>query len=222
MRELTCRSGLLLAAAIVALIAAGIASAERQPVRLTSAGQAAARAVVVTRADLGTSAAWTGGARKPDLSSTSPCPGYQPKQSDLVLNGAARTTWQSPGIQIDSHAQVLGTGRMVELDWQRSVRAPQVLPCVRYGLAKKLGSSVRLVSIRWVPFPRVARYTAAVRALLDARTPSGTVRVMSDIVLFGEGRTELILTVTAPLAAQASVRQAEIRLARVLASRIRL
>jgi hypothetical protein len=95
----------LLVVVAVGLAGVGGASADREKVHLTAAGQAAARAVVVRRGDLGTAGQWTGGARKPDLSSTMPCAGYQPKQSDLVLIGAAKTVWKSTGIQFDSEAQ---------------------------------------------------------------------------------------------------------------------
>jgi hypothetical protein len=210
----------VIAVAVLGLSIVGTAQADKERIHLTKAGQAAARAAVVTRADLGTTAVWTGGRQKPDLSSTPPCPSFDPKQSDLVLNGAARTTWKSNGIRIDSLAQVLQTRRMVRLDWRRTVLAPQVLPCLRVGLTKQLDSATRLVSIDRIGFPKLATYTAAVRAVLDVKTPTGTVRVMSDVVLFGAGRSELTLTVTAPLAARAPVRQAEIRLARLLVSRI--
>ncbi len=210
------------AAVVLALSLAGQARADKGRIHLTAAGQAAARATVVTRKDLGTLGAWTGGARKPDLSQTSPCPSFRPKQADLVLNGAAQTRWRSAGIQIDSTSQVLATDRMVALDWQRSVTAPQLIPCLRSAFAKEIGSSGRLVSLRRVAFPKLARHTAAMRAVLKVNTSNGAVRVLTDLILLGAGRTELVLTVTAPLAGQATIRQAEIRLATVLVSRIRL
>jgi hypothetical protein len=209
-----------LAAAVLALSLVAEAHADKERIHLTPQGQAAARAVVVTRGDLGTSTTWTGGARKPDLSSSSFCSTYRPKQSDLVLNGAARTSWRAPGLQIESSGQVLATESMVRLDWQRSVGAPQMLPCVREGLSKQLGKGMRLVSVRWARFPKIARYTAAIRAVVGAKTPTGTVRVMTDFVLLGAGRTEILFSLTARLEAQAPVREAEIRLANLLVARI--
>ena len=148
---------LLAAAALAALVLAGVAGADREKIHLTSAGQEAARAGVVTRADLGTAGAWTGGARKPDLGSTSSCPGFHPKESDLVLNGAAETRWRGSGIQIDSEAEILQSERMLRLEWQRTVLAPQLLRCLRASSAKQLGPNVRLVSVERVPFPKIAR-----------------------------------------------------------------
>jgi hypothetical protein len=212
-------------------VAAGVAAsvavasiADKEQIHLTNAGQAAARAAVLTKADLGTAPGWTGGAKKPDLSSTPPCPGFRPKQSDLVVNGAAETVFKQPAIQFDSEAQVLQTAHMVKLDWQRTVLAPQVLPCLRTAAAKSAGTSASVVSIRRMAFPHVATYTNAIRILLDVKTSASTtpVKVFVDLVLVGKGRTEITLTTTAPLLANAAVRAAEVRLARMLAGRIRV
>jgi hypothetical protein len=46
-------------------------------------------------------------------------------------------------------------------------------------------------------------------------------RLFVDLVLVGRGRTEITLTTTAPLVASSAIRAAEIRLARLLASRVR-
>jgi hypothetical protein len=210
-------------AAAVAASFAAASVADKEQIHLTKAGQAAARAAVLRRADLGTAPGWTGGARKPDLSSTPPCPGFRPKQSDLVVNGAAETVFKQPAIQFDSEAQVLQTAHMVKLDWQRTVVAPQILPCLRSAAAKAAGTSAHVVSIRRMAFPRVATYTNAVRILLDVQTSASTtpVKVFVDLVLVGRGRTEITLTTTAPLLANTAVRAAEVRLARLLAGRVR-
>ena len=200
-----------------------VALADKEPVHLTAADQAFARAAVVKRADLGTVGTWTGGAVKPDLSSSFPCGStFQPKQSDLLLTGAAETVFSQPGISFDSEAEVLKTPQMVKLDWQRTVVAPQVLPCLRIGFAKTATASTRFVSIRRIAFPRVAQYTYALRALFDVKsTATGTTRVFVDVVLLGRGRSELSLTTTAPFVADASVRVAEARLALIMAARAR-
>jgi hypothetical protein len=211
-------------------VAAGVAAsvavasiADKEQIHLTNAGQAAARAAVLTKADLGAAPGWTGGAKKPDLSSTPPCPGFRPKQSDLVVNGAAETVFKQPAIQFDSEAQVLQTAHMVKLDWQRTVIAPQILPCLRIAVAKSAGTSAHVTSIRRTAFPRVATFTSAIRILLDVKTSGSTtpVTVFVDVVLVGRGRTEITLTTTAPLLASSAVRAAEIRLARILAARVR-
>lgn len=212
---------LLSAAAILALAFASAAAADKEKIHLTAAGQATARAAVLERADLGAATGWSGGAEKPDLSSTTPCTSFQPKQSDLVLIGAAKTVWKHAGLELVSEAQVLETPKMVKLDWQRTVLAPQVLPCLRSGLAKGLGASARLVSLRRIQFPKLATYTRRYRALVDVKTASAPVRVMVDIVLVGSGNTEITLSATAPFVGHQSVGSAEVRLARLLVSRMR-
>ncbi|MFL5900569.1 MAG: hypothetical protein ACJ75S_05165, partial [Solirubrobacterales bacterium] len=72
-----------------ALVLAGAAVADKEQIHLTAAGQQAARAAVMQRSDLGGASGWTGGSKKPDLSGGTGCANFQPKQSDLVLIGAA-------------------------------------------------------------------------------------------------------------------------------------
>ena len=207
---------------LVALLTASVASADKEKIRMTAAGRAAARAAVVTRADVGPVAGWSGGFRKPDLSGKMPCTSFHPKQSDLVLIGAASSVWKHPGLELVSQAQVLASAKMVRLDWRRTVLAPQVMACLRSGLAKGLPASQKLVSLRRLSFPRVATYTRAYQALIDVNGAGGTVRVVIDLVLFGRGQTEVTLSTTAPLAAAPSIKAADVRLAARLAARIRL
>jgi hypothetical protein len=211
-----------LGAALLALGAAGIvwaANPSKEKIAFTAAGQAQAKAEVLRRADVG--AGWTGGFKKPDLSSSMGCSSYRPKQSDLVLIGAARTSWQKQVFVIDSVAQVLRTAAMVRLDWRRTVLAPQVLPCLRQSTAKSLGSGGKLVSLLRVAFPRLATYTRAYRVVADVPTAIGKVRFEIDIVAFGKGRNELTLTVSGLAKSKAFVRGSELRLARVLVRRLR-
>jgi hypothetical protein len=193
----------------------------RQKIRFNAADQAAARAAVLRRSDLGSGADWDGGAKKPDLTKTDSCPNYDPKQSDLVLTGIAETQFTQGILAFDSEVQVLQTPRMVQLDWRRSVLAPGVLPCLRSTTTKGLPAGATVVSLRRLPFPRVAPYTAAFRLITDVRAPSGTVRLFVDLVLFGSGRTESSLTATAPYSARVPVKFAEIRLVKLLAARVR-
>jgi hypothetical protein len=213
--------GVVVTAAAVAAAAAGAPAPGKEKIDLTSAGQAAARAAVLKRADLGSSGAWTGGVVKPNLSSQFPCPSFQPKQSDLTLIGAAETVWKGTGLEFNSEAQVLQTPEMVRLDWQRTVLAPQVLPCLRAGLAKQFSGASRLVSFNQIAFARIATYTQAYRAVVEFKNTTATVPVMVDVVLVGRSRTELTLTTSAPLAEKSAISAAELRLARLLVSRIR-
>jgi hypothetical protein len=190
-------------------------------VHLNAADQANAHAVVLKRSDLGTAPGWKGGAKKPDLSSAPLCPSFAPKQSDLVVTGAAESDYKNAGLEFDSEAQVLQTAKMVQLDWQRSVQTPKLVPCLRSAMQKAVGTSGKVASVRKVAFPQLATHTAAFRAVIDVTSNGTTVPVRLDTVLVGRGRTEVTLTVTSPDAAASVVFPAEIRVARLLASRIR-
>ncbi len=158
---------------IVSLVLAGTAAAADGRIQLSASGQAAARAAVIKRADLGAAGGWVGGMTKPDLSQTLECPSYRPKQSDLIVVGAAGSTWKNSGFGFHSVAQVLRTAEMVRLDWQRTVLDPRMLPCVRSALAKEFGTAAPLVSFRRIAFPQIADSARAYRAVVDAKTSSG-------------------------------------------------
>ena len=216
-------------AAVFATFVAGVMSAvassashsspNRERVRLNSADQAAARAAVLRRGDLGSG--WTGGARKAPPPSTVTCPGYQPKQSDLVRTGAAEARFQHTGLVLQTDAQVLKTRTMVARDWQRSVADPRSVNCLRHMLSKQLPSNERLVSFGRRAFPRLAKYSAAYRMLVRVHAQGQTVLVVVDLVTVGRSRTELTLTMSAPAAARRVLPAAEVRVARALLARLR-
>src|SRR5438034_5394370 len=131
-----------------ASLCAGAALAERgrEQIRFNAADQAAARATVLRRSDLNPSSGWTGGRVKPDLSPGPICRNYNPKQSDLVLTGAAQSSYRRGPVVIANEVQVMKTRRMVRLDWQREVLAPGVIPCQRRDLARSVGPGAKGVS----------------------------------------------------------------------------
>ena len=207
---------------LVGATAATPASAppSREQVHFTAADQAAAGGAVLRLADLGSSG-WKGGRVRPDVTSGLACRGYVPKQSDLVLTGAAETSWGRTGLQVRSVAQVLKTRAMVARDWQRTVADPRAVACLRGAVTKGLTSSERLVSFRRRAFPRLATYTVAYRALIDVSVQGTHARVLADLVLVGHSRTELTLLLAAPAATAASISAADVRLARGLLARVR-
>ena len=70
------------------LVFAGIAWADKEMVQLTKEGQAAARATLIKRSDLGRLVEWTGGMDKPDYLGDAVLD-LPSQQSDPVLNGSA-------------------------------------------------------------------------------------------------------------------------------------
>ena len=211
----------LLAAAGVALIAAGAVLAAdpgKEKIALTAAGNAQAKAEVLRRADLGKG--WSGKFKKPKLPATEPC-SYRPKQSDLVVVGAAESVWNKPlGQEIDSASQVLRTPAMVRRDWRRTVTAPQVLPCLRQAFKKALGPQSKAVSIRRIAFPRVAAFARAFRIRATVESGAGAVPIEIDVVALGAGRSELNLTLSAIGPERAALPAESRRLARILAHRL--
>src|SRR5262245_27462157 len=221
---MTLRATIALLGALVfaTVAAAAVDDYGKQQIRLNATDNAAASSIVLRKSDLGGAPGWSGGAKKPDLSSAGPkCANFNPKYSDLVLTGVAETEFHNSGVYIDSEAQVLQTPRMVKLDWNRSVLAPGLLPCLQTYLAKSVGTSATVHAIKRLRFPRLAQYTAAFRLPLDVPASGTTVRMMVDLLLVGQGRTEVTLTTIAPWAARGSIKPAEVRLGRLLASRIR-
>jgi hypothetical protein len=190
----------------------------RQKVELNAADQAAARAVVLRRSDLGPG--WTGGRVKPDLTSQVSCASYHPKVSDLVVTGASESQFRGTGIVLANEVEVFRTAAMVERDWRRSI-VPAAVPCLRRTLTKGLGTQAKVLSFGRIPFPKVGTHSAAFRGIVAVSALGQTVRVLLDIVLVGKGRTEISLDATAPAAAARAVSSAERRLARTLAARAR-
>jgi len=208
----------VLATAVVAT-GSTLAGGGKAKIEFNAADQAAARAVVIRSTDLGTATGWTGGAKKPDLSPAPTCANYHPKQSDLVLTGAAETDFRNGQLEFDSEAQVLRTAQMVKLDWQREVEAPGAPPCLRTSLTKGLPSAEKLTSFSKLSIPQIATYTAGFRIGLGIRANGKTANYVFEALLVGKGRTEITLISFTPAAAQASVAAATLRLAKVLIGR---
>ena len=209
---------LLAAALVLALVAAQAVFAESPVTRFTAADQAAAKAVVLKAADLG--AGWKGGAQKASVEGPPACAGWNPKQSDLVITGAAESEFSAPGAMVSSSVQVYKTTRMIELDWQRTVMAPEVTKCVSRDVAAGLSDGARVVSMKRMSFPKLATYSARYRLVLED-TKAESLRVLIDVVLVGRGRTSVAITLSTPYANRGEADAAEVRLARLMLTRIK-
>lgn len=203
-------------AVVATLTLAGAAFGDQWQIHRTAAGDAAARAAVITKADIGTATGWTGGFVKPDLNSSLPC-SFQPMQSDLVVIGAASSVWKHPGLELESDANVLETPTMVRLDWQRSIVDPRSTPCLRSTLAKTLPAGATIASFGVAAIPRLAPRARRYRAIVSV---NGT-KLLVDLVAMAKNRTEIQLSTIAPLAADAIVRPAEFEIARRLVGHVR-
>lgn len=207
----------LLVTALAALTFAGVAWAGNWPVKFNATDQAAARAAVLKKSDIGTATGWKGGVAKPDFS-PSACTLHQPKVSDLLVTGAAASKWSYQGaLSFHSETWVLQTAAMVKLDWQRTVAHPSLVPCFRQEFGTE--PSMKLVSIKRISLPKLAPLSRRYRILIDLTQQGETVRLLSDLILIGKGRMEISLLTIAPYADRQEVQAAEVRLARALVAR---
>jgi hypothetical protein len=209
----------LLAAALIGLVSTSTALAaivDAPTVRITPADQAKARAALLRRADLG--AGWLGGAIKTSQLSPPNCPGFDPKESDLVVTGHAdaRYTYRQGGLELDQDVQVMKDASAVLKDFARSV-SPKLAKCLTYQLGKL--KNVLGVRVQRLPFPPTGAVSAVYRAVIDLQTPKGRGTLLSDYVFFGQGRTEYEFTVIAPLGDRDLLTQFELVLAQRLLRR---
>jgi hypothetical protein len=196
-----------------------LAAVPPERVALTPSAQLAAKAATLTAKDLAGGVGWTGGAVKPDLGSTFSCGAFHPKQSDLVVNGAAAATFDNKLVTVGSQTTVYATEAMVRLDWQRSVK-PALRSCLGSTIKAALPSGSRVVAVTdWtLPLPPLTRRQHAYRLALRVPGKAGLVRLDTYVILAARGRTELELTAISP--PTIVTERAELELARKLVSRI--
>lgn len=210
-----------LALVVVLAAAAGAAASSRddEKVRLTAEGQRDAKAATLKLGDFTPGLGFKGGAVKSDPDTQVGCPGYHPKQSDLVENGHAKTSFGNHALQAESETSVLQTAEMVRNDFARTV-VPALVACMRSTLTRGLAPGDRVVSVAELPFPKVWTFTRSYRAVLLVTLKGGTrTKLAVDTILVGWGRTEIDLTMTAS-AADSTLTKADVLFAKLLASRI--
>jgi hypothetical protein len=197
-----------------------VAAADDYKRAIEERDQTAATAAVLRKADFGALQV-TGGPTKPDTSTDERCSYYNPKESDLVLTGEAESSWRGAFMEFSSDVTVLRSPQMVATDWARSFTPAPFLRCMRELAQKGLGSTGRIVSVERFAFPRIGTRTVAFRVVTDVAASSGEkVRMMVDFVIFSQGRTEALLSTTAPYAARAALHPVEIALTRKIAARL--
>jgi hypothetical protein len=185
-------------------------------VRFTNADQAKASGALLKRVDLG--AGWAGGPIPASPLTPPNCPGFSPKESDLLVTGHAdaRYSFKQAGIELDQDVEVLSSDDSVMKDFARTI-SPGLGQCIGYQLGKT--ANVDGVSVSRVAFPKLGAVSAAYRAELNMRTPHGEGKLLTDYVFFGEGRVEYEFTVIAPVGARYQLGQFEAGLAQILLKR---
>jgi hypothetical protein len=211
----------LLAAAFLGLagasfVFASAALADKPTVRITKADQARAVAALLHRADFGTG--WSGGPIKTRSLTAPDCPGFDPKESDLVVTGHAdaRYVFQKGDVELDQDVQVLASAQAVKTDFARTI-SPKLGRCLALQL-KKLPHVVS-TSVSRLSFPQTGTVSAAYRATISVRDGKTKGQLVSDYVFFGAGRLEYEFTVVAPPGARPQLMKFEVGLAQILLKR---
>ena len=187
----------LLAGLLLAFASASAASADNPTVRISSADQARAESALLRLSDFG--AGWAGGPRKPSKLIGPNCPGFNPKESDLVVTGHAEAqfTYQRGGVTLAQDTQVLKSDRAVRTDFARSVR-PKLADCLAYQLKESGKGRVTAVKMSQLAVSRIGDVSAAYRAEVSIRVNGRVAKLVRDFIFFGQGRYEYSIVVDAP------------------------
>jgi hypothetical protein len=207
----------LVAAALLALALAAAALADAPTVSIRKADQERAVAGLLKLSDFGMG--WQGGSTAPHKLSSPNCPGFNPKESDLVVNGHAEARFAYPrgGVTLGQDVQVLASESAVRTDFARTIKPP-LARCLAYQL--KHTPHVVSVRVARIRFPEVGTDSAAYRATLVVKDGSRTVMMYDDYVFFGSGRYEYALNVVAPVAAGEQLVTFEAAMAQILVKRV--
>jgi hypothetical protein len=206
----------LVAAALVGVAFTGSALADSPTVRITSGDEAKASALLLQRSDFG--AGWQGGQVKTAPLTAPNCPGFDPKESDLVVTGHAdaRYSFAPAGVELDQDVEILKSAAMVRQDFARSI-SPLLGRCIGYQL-KRL-RNVLSAPVEQIPFPATGSVSAVYRATIRLKGGGAHGTLLSDYVFFGEGRVEYEFTVVAPIGAADQLSRWELGLAQILLRR---
>lgn len=187
----------LLTSVVLALVAAAAAAADNPTVRIQHADQMRAERALLSLKDFGVG--WTGGKRKASKLTAPSCPGFDPKESDLIVTGhaEARFTYSKGSVVFEQDNQVLESEKAVQTDFSRVIR-PQLKDCLAYELKKSGRGRVVSVDVRELPFPRMGTVSAAYRGTMVLNIGGHKVTFVSDFIFVGQGRLEYSLNVVAP------------------------
>jgi hypothetical protein len=169
-------------------------AADGEPKRaITKADEAAARSIVLRRADLG-----AGFVPRPagpdDLPPGVRCGALD--ESDLTIGGDASSPdfrLDAPGalLTVGSTVQVYKTVRDANASWARGQR-PAATTCLADIVRKSggAGQRVTVVSAKRIAFPRLSPKTTAFRIVANVRSGGASVKVYFDAVLLQQGRIQ--------------------------------
>jgi hypothetical protein len=214
----------LLLAALSGLVVTGAALADPldPKVKYTAAGQAAAKAALLTQGDLGP--AWTNRSTAEPSSLKAPiCPQLRPNYSKLTIVGHAESVFDNGngGFQVTSDVEVWKTKKQA-VQHMNALLKPALAGCIRYSLLKSVGQAetVTLLKTKVRKLGKFADVSVSYRVPVAIKVGKQSVVVNSDYIFIRKGATEIYINVTAPSTNPAQVDEFEKRIARTLAARI--
>lgn len=173
-------------------------------------------AALLRRSDFG--AGWQGGETGASSLASPHCPGFDPKQSDLVVTGHAdaRFSFASGDVVLEQDVEVLSSTAQVREDFARTI-VPQLGPCLAYQI--KHSPNVVSAEVQRMPFPATGWASAAFRATVVFRGAHAKPSLLSDFIFFAEGRVEYSFNVIAPLVNRSQLIRFELAIAQVILKR---
>jgi hypothetical protein len=187
----------LFAVALVALVAAGLATAAspRNPKKvIIPAVQAKAKAINVQASDLPKSLGFKPKPSSPDTG-TPTCSYYNPDQSDLTENGDAKSpefTLASASF-ISSSASIFKTAAQGRTAYARVVQ-PKLPNCLAEVFRKGAApTKVTIVSAREISFPKLAERSNAYRIQASFKSGSQKIGVYLDVVVMNRGKVDVVI-----------------------------
>jgi hypothetical protein len=208
----------MLAVLLVAATAAGGAAAAGPAKKHTSAGNASARASLLSAKDLGTG--WKVTAAISQQAPSFQCRGYQPNEDDLVEIGAATSpSFSASGAIIQQYTAVFATAGQASTLWGRAVKRGLV-NCVAQTLAsiQSKGIKVSDLSGGTVGMPKPIAKTMVYRVIATLKAGNRALRTYFDVIVLSSGKTVTEVTISTfgnPVPAKS-----ELALAQVVAKRL--
>jgi hypothetical protein len=185
-----------LAALIAASIAVGSAAAAGPVVKRTSAGNATARAALLTAADLGKS--WKAVPPKVQQAPGFSCRGYQPSEKGIVEIGAATSpSFSSGGTILQQYTGVYASAKQASTLWARAVKAG-LADCAAQTLEtiESRGIKVSQLASGTLTLPKPIPRTAGYRVTATLHAGGRALKTYFDVVLLSRGTTITEITIS--------------------------
>jgi len=186
----------LFAALVVAAVAVGDASAAAPAVKRTKADDAAARATLLTSADLGKE--WKVTRATSQQAPGFSCSGYEPSGRGIVETGAATSpSFSSNGAIVQQNTGVYATAKQARAFWARAIR-PGLAACAGQTLAsiESRGIVVSNLAAGTLPLAKPVPRTAAYRVTATLKANGKTLKTYYDVLIVSRGRTITEITIS--------------------------